>query len=280
MIKLLLQLLLFLVDNVQLLTTLFVMTGIFLLLAKSIKKHAALYYILFALPALLFVFREICSLFDWNIISYTRDSILGQIMREYIHVAGFAFPLLIIIMFIGALPAQNPYVKRLMMIRKELSIISGFPIIVHFWVRVRHIGGSFEFFADTDTYMETHRQINSALGAGLTNSAFLLGILMFVLFIILWITSFDVIQKRLGLIRWKKIQRWSYVLYAMLFAHSVLLKVGGLLNAGGGGHGHGGRGGNMTLSLTVGLISTCLIFGTYLVLRLRKQMKQAHRNIE
>jgi DMSO/TMAO reductase YedYZ heme-binding membrane subunit len=121
--------------------------------------------------------------------------------------------------------------------------------------------------------MESHERVSSALGAGVTNSAYLLGVLMAVLFLILWVTSFDAIHKRLGAVRWKKIQRWSYVLYAMLFVHSLLLGIGGLLN-GGGGHGRG-RGEDMTLVMTVGIISTCLVFISYLILRLRKMRRDA-----
>jgi hypothetical protein len=39
----------------------------------------------------------------------------------------------------------------------------------------------------------------------------------------------------MGNIRWKKLQRWSYVLYAMLFIHAMGIQVGGMLNPRGGG---------------------------------------------
>jgi hypothetical protein len=57
---------------------------------------------------------------------------------------------------------------------------------------------------------------------------------MAILFVILWATSFDVVHKWLGNVRWKKIQRWSYVLYAMLFLHAMGIQVNSALNPRGG----------------------------------------------
>jgi DMSO/TMAO reductase YedYZ heme-binding membrane subunit len=273
------------------------MTFIFILLAKSIKKHPAIYYFIFALPALLFIFRQVCSAFDWQVLTYPRGSVFGQLLREYVHVSGFAYPLLIIIMFAGALPASNPYVKRIMMIRKELSIISGFPILIHSWVRLRLIPGAYGFFFGEAAAGQSH----SGIGAVLTNSAYLLGIVMVILFIMLWVTSFDAIHKMLGAVRWKKIQRWSYVLYAMLFIHSVLLSVSRLIGGGGGhGHGHGGGsrgsgtvmqgggseavtqsavGSDINYTAIIALASTCIVFITYLILRLRKAKKDTAKRL-
>jgi DMSO/TMAO reductase YedYZ heme-binding membrane subunit len=318
MVKLLIRLLTFLSENFSLLTSVAVLAVLFLLLARSIKKHPAVYYLIFSIPALIYVFRQICSPLGIGIFDFSRGSAMGELIREYVHVSGFAYPLLLIIMYIGALPAGNPYVKRLMMIRKEISIISGFPILVHAWVRLRMAFGACDFFFGSGGKMAA-----GGAGAVFVNSAYLLGILMAVLFIVLWITSFDAVHKRLGGSRWKKVQRWSYVLYGMLFVHSVCLSAGRLL--GGGGHGGGGErtravaeaAGNMArggggrglagavqgaqgagheiaqaaagaaahgghgaggsdphLAAIIGLATTCLIFASYLFLRIRKARKK------
>jgi DMSO/TMAO reductase YedYZ heme-binding membrane subunit len=210
------------------LAPLFVATGvltlIFLLLAKSIKKHAGIYYFVFAIPAILFILRQIFSSYGITALEFPRGSTIGSILREYVHASGFSFPLLILIMYIGALPVHNKYVKRLMMIRKELSIISGFPILIHVWVRLRMAFGSFDYFFGSG------EAVNRSVGAGFSNAVYILGIFMAILFLILWVTSFDVVHKWLGAGRWKKIQQWSYVLYAMLFLHAMGIQVGGMLN--------------------------------------------------
>jgi DMSO/TMAO reductase YedYZ heme-binding membrane subunit len=107
----------------------------------------------------------------------------------------------------------------------------------------------------------------------MSNAAYLLGILMVVLFLVLWITSFDSIHKRLGARKWKKIQNGSYVLYAMLFLHSILIHTGWMLSMGGGR----ARGKDVILSSVIGITSTCLVFGSYLILRLRKRKTDALR---
>jgi DMSO/TMAO reductase YedYZ heme-binding membrane subunit len=224
MVKLLFDFLQFLNTLAPLFVALGVWTFIFLLLAKSIKKHAGIYYFVFAIPAILFILRQIFSSFGITALEFSRGSIIGSILREYVHAAGFSFPLLIIIMYIGALPARNKYVKRLMMIRKELSIISGFPILIHAWVRLRMGLGSFDYFFGSG------EAVRSSVGAGFSNAVYMLGIFMAILFIILWVTSFDVVHKWLGARRWKKIQQWSYVLYAMLFIHAMGIQVGSMLN--------------------------------------------------
>lgn len=273
MVELLFKWLTFLADQCPLLVSSIVLTGLFLLLAKSIKKYPTRYYIAFAAPAILYFVQQILT-FAGTEINFIRLPIIGELVREYIHVGGFAFPLLVIIMYVGALPAKNTYVKKIRMIRKELSIISGFPILVHSFVRIMHnLPDAFDFFGDTAGYMEKHERVKSVLGAGLSNAAYLLGILMVVLFLVLWITSFDSIHKRLGGKKWKKIQSWSYVLYAMLFVHSILIHTGWMLSMGGGR----ARGKDVILSSVIGITSTCLVFGSYLILRLRKRKTDALR---
>lgn len=85
-----------------------------------------------------------------------------------------------------------------MLIRKELSIIVGFAVIPHALKRILLVvPGAWNYFADHDTLVAEDRVV-SALGQGITNGVFLLGIVMTVLFLVLWVTSFDRIRKRMG----------------------------------------------------------------------------------
>ncbi|MDR1631482.1 MAG: ferric reductase-like transmembrane domain-containing protein, partial [Dysgonamonadaceae bacterium] len=157
---------------------------------------------------------------------------LGSITRDYIHAGTLGFPLLVIIMYMGALSPKNPYVKKLLSIRKELSILSGFPILTHSLIRVtNNFPRALHFFFDS----EAQAGATNALGAGISNFSFVLGVVMLALFIPLWVTSFDSVHRRMGNVRWKKLQRWSYALYAMLFIHAMGIQVGGMLNPRGGG---------------------------------------------
>jgi DMSO/TMAO reductase YedYZ heme-binding membrane subunit len=234
MIKLLLDFIQLLNTAAPLLTSVAILALLAVLLSKSVKRYAAAYYAVAAVPfamvAIPFVFR----LFGVETFSFNRVPLLGGILRDYIHAGTLGFPLLVIIMYVGALSPKNPRVKRLLSIRKELSILSGFPILTHSLIRVTHnFPGALKFFTDNEGYMSSGR-VASALGAGISSFSFVLGVLMLALFLPLWVTSFDSVRRRMGGARWRKLQRWSYVLYAMLFVHAMGIQLGAALNPRGG----------------------------------------------
>lgn len=230
MIKLLIDFIQFLYTLAPLLMTTGVLTLLAVLLSKSIKRHATVYYIVFAIPFALVAIPFTGRLLGIETFNFNRIPFLGGILRDYIHAGTLGFPMLIIIMYMGALNPKNPVVKKLLSIRKELSILSGFPILTHSLIRVTHnFPNALRFFIDNEGYMASGR-VTNALGAGITSFSFVLGVLMLALFIPLWITSFDSVRKRMGSVKWKKLQRWSYVLYAMLFIHAMGIQAGSMLN--------------------------------------------------
>ena len=191
MVKLLFDLLEFLRACAPLLMSLVVLTLLCILLSKSIRKYSTVYYTVLGIPFVLIAIPVIARLFGVDMAGFSRVPFLGEIIRDYIHMATFGHPLLIIIMYMGALDMKTPGVKRLMSIRKELSIISGFAVLSHSLIRVlNNLPASLTYFADRDAYM-AGRTVTSELGAGITNFSFVWGILLLVLFIPLWVTSFD-----------------------------------------------------------------------------------------
>jgi DMSO/TMAO reductase YedYZ heme-binding membrane subunit len=235
MVKILIDLLEFLRSCAPLLTSLAVLTVLCILLSKSIKKHATVYYLVLAIPFALVALPFTCRLMGIETVSFTGIPILGELIRDYIHMGTFGHPLLIIIMYMGALDPKIPGVKKLLSIRKELSIISGFPVLAHSLIRVTtSVPASFTFFANHSEYM-ANTKVASELGAGISSFSFLLGILMLLIFIPLWVTSFDWVHKRMSNVKWRKLQKWAYVLYATLFIHAMCIQIGGLLNPRGGG---------------------------------------------
>jgi DMSO/TMAO reductase YedYZ heme-binding membrane subunit len=234
MIKIIIDLLEFLRSSAPLLTSLIILTVLCILLSKSIKKHATVYYLVLAIPFALVALPFIGRMFGIETISFVGIPILGEIIRDYIHVGTFGHPLLIIIMYMGALDPKTPGVKKLLAIRKELSIISGFPILAHSLIRVaNNFPSSLRFFTDNAGYM-ADTKVASELGAGISSFSFVLGIIMLLIFIPLWVTSFGSVHKRMGNIKWRKLQKWAYVLYVTLFIHAMGIQVGGLLNPRGG----------------------------------------------
>ena len=235
MIKLLIDFIQFLYSTLPLFLSVAVFALLAIALSKSIKKHATIYYIVLSIPFFLVAIPFVLRLFDIESFSFNRLPFLGEILRDYIHMGTLGFPLLIIIMYTGALDPKIGWVKKLLNIRKELSIISGFPVLTHSLIRVmNNFPNALKFFVDNEGYMSTTKVTNE-LGAGITSFSFVLGVLMLALFLPLWITSFKSIHKRMGNAKWKKLQKWSYVLYAMLFIHAMGIQVGYLLNPRGGG---------------------------------------------
>ena len=231
MIKLLIDFVQFLYTIAPLFASLALLSWMAILLSKSIKKYAKIYYIVFSIPFFLVAIPFLARLFGIeNGFNFIQVPFLGGILRDYIHMGTLGFPLLIIIMYIGALNPKNLWVKKCLSIRKELSILSGFPVLTHSLVRViNNLPGSIQFFTNNEAYMANTRVV-SELGAGISSFSFILGVVMLVIFLPLWITSFDSIHKRMGNLRWKKWQKWSYVLYATLFIHAMGIQIGGLLN--------------------------------------------------
>jgi len=230
MIKILFELLEFLRSIAPLLFSLGFFTLFFVLLAKSIKKHAVIYYTVFAIPFLLYLITFFGGLMGVKTPNFITIPVLGEIIRDYIHVGSLAHPMLIIIMYVGALNVKIPFVKKLMSIRKEISIISGFPVLTHTIVRtMNNFPNSLKYFTNNAEYMETARFTNE-LGLGISSFSYVMGIFLVILFIPLWVTSFDWVRKHMSAVKWKKLQRWSYGLYALLFIHAMGIQIGGMLN--------------------------------------------------
>ncbi|MFI3264499.1 MAG: hypothetical protein SNG38_04300 [Rikenellaceae bacterium] len=231
MINAALDLIDFLKSNFGFLFSLIVYTVLAITLAKSIKKHDKVYYWIFGVISFCFIIPSVARLIGVTLpFNLSSLPIIGLSASELSSAANFIHPVLVIIMYMGALSAKNKYVGRLMSIRKELSIIVGFPVLAHAVKRVfGTFPGGWQYFFDNETYMQSPR-VTSALGSGITSFAFVLGLVMTILFLVLWVTSFDSVHRKLGTKRWKSIQKWSYGLYAMLFIHAVFLQLGGLIS--------------------------------------------------
>lgn len=235
MIKILIEFFNFLLTVAPLLTSVTFFALVSILLAKTIKKHPRVAYTVMAIPALLVMIPTILGWCGVEVFNFVGVPVLGQLLRDYIHMGTLGHPLLIIIMYMGALDTRRTYVKRLMSIRKELSIIVGFPVLTHALIRVVNtFPRALTYFTNHESYIAV-RPVTNELGAGLTNSSYVLGILLLVVFLPLWITSFDAVHRRMGGARWKKTQRWAYLLYALLFVHAMGMHTGNLLNPRSGG---------------------------------------------
>lgn len=258
MAKLILDILNLLMKYIPLITSLSIILGIILICSKSIKKKTYIYCIILSIPTLLAIVQYVSQLTGHNLDLY-KIAIIGDIMRLNIYMFSLGLPLLLIIMFTGAFKPKSYLFIKLMPIRKELSILSGFPVLTHALFRV-----SFTFphsfsklFLSPDQPLPEGR-IYAEIG-------YMIGIIMTIIYLILWVTSFSCVRRKLAGGRWKKIHKWSYVLYFLIFVHSILLNTGWIL---------GGRtpvaSYDRTQEWLTEIISMILLYSLYIVLKVRK----------
>lgn len=249
-------------DYLPLLSSTGIVLVLVLWLQPSIKKHAKVYYWVFGLIAFFVLSSVVVGTFGGQSPPIRKVPVLRDIFALFSSIKGLSLPLLVIIMYMGALDTKHRTVAKLMSIRKELSILSGFSVLCHATIRIIHIiPSTFRFFFTNEKNEMMHGESVSYAVQLMMHSAFFLGLFMTALFLLLWITSFSKVHRVLGGKRWKAIQRWSYLLYGMLFCHSVLLNSAWLLST---------LSKDGSVSYILGLVSTVLIFGSYLVLRLLK----------
>ncbi len=152
--------------------------------------------------------------------------LIDKIKVMEMFVEGFVgFTLLYIVMFTGALNKKWTLFKKLMAVRKEYSILGFIFLLPH----------------ATTYFLEW-------LG-DLTDLGHMLGLIAFVLMIPLFYTSFSVIRKKYKFPTWKKLHRWSYLAYSLIFVHLLLVAEGR------------------------NLIIYIIIFTPYIVLKLYKEYK-------
>jgi DMSO/TMAO reductase YedYZ heme-binding membrane subunit len=253
-------------EYAPLLSSLAVITVVALLLSSSIRKHAPVYYAICSIPLILYLAQGVLLICGSPFSLYDLP-VAKQVMNVNSRIVYAGYPLLVIIMYTGALDAKSRYVSKLLSIRKELSIISGFPVLTHSLIRIIYtLPGAVRYFTDRSGYIRENEWIRDETGVGISSFGYILGIVMFVIFMVLWITSFKSVHRRMGNGKWKKVQKWAYVLYAMLFIHSVTLNAGWLINGE-----YGGENTDQVIKGVIAIVSTTMIFASYLILRLRKR---------
>ena len=149
---------------------------------------------------------------DFDMLSLLTDWILPIIAR-----GGLTGALFVIVMYAGAFPARSLGAKTFMPVRGQLSIIAS-------------ILGIFHGIAYSRTYIKM-----SANGLGelkATTIIFIIdSIIMSVIMLPLFITSFISVRKKMSAIAWKRLQRLAYAFYLLLFIHVMLLMVPRALNS-------------------------------------------------
>ena len=156
-----------------------------------------------------------------------------------------AYVLFAIVMFIGVLAETSKLKERLYPIRAELSLLGCL-------FALGHIAGYLT------SYLTTFIRDSGAIPTPVFISI-LVSLSSFVLLLVLGITTFAFVRSRMNPIAWKRVQRISYVFFALIYLHMLLMLVPTIKNG--------------ALETILAVIIYTVIFVAYVVLRIRKAAK-------
>ncbi|KHD34887.1 ferric reductase [Clostridium acetobutylicum] len=180
----------------------------------NIKKNYKGWYVLASLISILVSIYEVMRIVSHPKLNGVILSIEQAFMKGNVAIAFF-----ILVMFAGALSTKQVIGKKLMSIRAELAILGSILILPHgiiYFVRFLII--------------KLPKILNGKANATLYLIYISIGIIAFIIMIPLFITSFKSVRKRLGGFRWKKLHKWSYVFYCLIYLHIILALLNGKIN--------------------------------------------------
>ena len=172
------------------------------LLDKPLKRHPAVYYVTAALltAASVIIMQSGVSIPS----RFVREYIIGIFSRGALGVGFWA-----VVMWAGALPNGSYPIKKLMPIRGELSIIAAILTLSHI------ITFGWQYIAN---FMKGRTGSDFAVTS-------IVCIVMVLIMVPLTVMSFKAVRKRMNAKTWKKIQRFAYLFYALIYVHIMVLFV-------------------------------------------------------
>lgn len=204
--------------------------------ARAIKRHTVWFYIGALIMAGIIVY---CG---WTGVKF--PSWFNRWLWQPFSKGAFATALFIVVMYMAVLPKGSEAVRRLLPIRAELSIIASILTLAH------NISFGKYYFVQLFTNP-------SALPLPRLLAA-ICSVVMICILLPLFITSFRSIRRRMEPKKWKKLQRWAYLFYALIYIHVMLLNVSAHQS---------GRGGYV-----LNILLYSLIFFAYAALRSRRAL--------
>lgn len=221
----------------KLLIALVVSLCVILLAENSIRKHASIWY--FSALVLSFL-----SLF----IPESAPDWISSFVAGYISRGTLATALFVLVMYARVLPPKSRIFRTLMSLRAPLAIMAAFMILIH--------NGSY-FIHYLNMFHRKRYMTMPEIFAAMCTAVMLL------LLIPLTATSFTSVRKKMKGLAWKKLQRLSYIFYALIYIHVSCL-FGLQISRG-----------NTSYNLDLAIYTA--IFGTYLVSRVALYLKNSKK---
>lgn len=179
-----------------------------LLFHKTIKKYAMFFYI-GAICCAIFGIISVITGLNKSAPSPIDDIFILPFVR-----GTFATALFVIVMWLGVLPKKYSVISNLYMIRGEISIMACILALGHN-IAYGIVGGqSFVKLFTNPSELQTNRLL-----------AAIVSIILLIIMIPLFVTSFPLIRKKMKASFWKKLQRWAYLFYTLIYVHLLLLYI-------------------------------------------------------
>ncbi|PYG88727.1 DMSO/TMAO reductase YedYZ heme-binding membrane subunit [Ruminiclostridium sufflavum DSM 19573] len=202
---------------------------------NALKKYPERFYTV-AVCMVIFLIADILLEFSVEWPDWIQTYILSVFQR-----GSFATSLFIVVMFIGALDKKRPAVRALFKIRAELSIVASILTLGH------NLIYGWSYFPMLFTRPGDMRPEYAA--------ASVVTIVLLVLMIPLFITSFSKVRRKMSAHKWKSLQRLAYPFYILIYVHVMILFIP-----------RWNLGGNYVL----GILGYTAIYSAYVILRLKK----------
>lgn len=176
---------------------------------------------------------------------WVKQNILGIFAKGSIGTAMFIF-----VMYAGALPKGSKFIAPLMRIRGELSITAAILVLCH--------NATYGM-----TYFKMLFTAPAALGTTQLIAAVVSAILI-VLMLVLTVTSFPSVRKKMQPKKWKQLQRSAYVFYGLMYVHIMLINVPLARNG--------------AASYVINVVVYSVVFVVYAAMRINKYLVKTGRN--
>lgn len=137
---------------------------------------------------------------------FVKNNILGIFAKGSLGTAMF-----VAVMYAGALPKGSKLIAPLMKIRGELSITAAILVLCH-------------NFTYGITYFKMLFIKPEALSATQLTAA-IISLVLIIIMIVLTVTSFQAVRKKMQAKKWKQLQRTAYVFYGLMYVHIMLINI-------------------------------------------------------
>ena len=170
-------------------------------LKDSLKKYANIFYIGVAVISIAVFLLEFLPMH-----LFVKNNILGIFAKGSLGTAMF-----VVVMYTGALPKGNKLIAPLMKIRGELSITAAILVLCHNFT----YGMTYFRMLFTKTSLLSATQLAAAV----------ISLVLIAIMIVLTVTSFPSVRKKMQAKKWKQLQRTAYVFYGLMYVHIMLINI-------------------------------------------------------